>query len=118
MIEKALLILIGGICTVFFKLLYDVIKPSKVEDKHHCEDHTECTTRIAAMETCNSVIKRDHASLAATFQAHVEHVNKRLDQGQENFKALREDVGRISLSLTKIATVIEERTYHNDQPHR
>lgn len=75
-----------------------------------CDKHEDCQARLKDCEQCLSKAKKDHASLAATFTAHAQHVDRRLDEGRQDFRALREDISGIRESLSSIAAIIKERT--------
>ncbi len=123
-IEKVLLFGIAGGVGIVCKIVFDWLATSKAEpDEHHCDGkcvhHEDLGNRVSIIERCNMQIKREQSSIAASFSAHADQVNRRLDQGNENFQALRKDIGRISTSLTTIATIVDERSKRNiDQGFR
>ncbi len=123
-VEKVLLFGIAGGVGIICKIVYDWlsnrpddpaprarIEVSKCADcDGKCAHHGDLDERMHAVERCTVQIKKEQAGLTASFTAHADHVDKRLDQGHENFRAMRKDIGRMSNSLTTIATIIEERT--------
>ncbi len=113
--DKFQWIVVANIVGLNFWIIKEFLKtrgkePEMKNEKQHCEEHGDCIDRIRACENCNARIKKDQASLDATFRTHARHVNKRLDEGRDDFKSLRKDISKMTKAITSIATVVEERT--------
>jgi hypothetical protein len=51
----------------------------------------------------------DHGQFRERTNARLEAAEKQLDQGREDFKALRKEIMAMNTAITKLCTVIEER---------
>ena len=102
--EKLILLGMAVVVGIVGKIIWDWLKEGhdNKEEKEekprlcHCMEHEHQVSRLDAIERCNTMIKKDHASLTASFKSHARQVNKSLDQGQANFIAIREDIGTLS----------------------
>lgn len=102
--------LVGGLIQ---KIIWDWLKERKGDNAvtGRCEDHENCIDRIEACERCNANLKSNHSALNATFESHAEHITKRLDEGRQDFMAVRKSISKIDTSIAAITAIITERSH-------
>ncbi len=72
--------------------------------------HDDHGKRIKIVEDDVGDIKTGYASLKSEFVMHAKQVNKKLDEGREDFKAIREDISKISENMATITAIVKERS--------
>ena len=90
----------GAVIGFIFKIIWDWLKTGRFEKgvyvtSVHCEQIRD--------KCCMPQIKKDVEVLKTEMKAH----EKKLDQGREDFRLLRKDIGSIKESLAGIKSVLD-----------
>ena len=116
MSEKVLLLVIavclgfvGGIMQKIVWSFFNQVKGKENMSSTKCSSHEECLMRLNVCEKNTNKAQRDYVELSTSFKDHARYIERRLDQGQDNFKMIKEDIKKMCNTLTVIATRIEER---------
>ena len=94
-------LLVALVVGVMGKSLWAYFTSGRVEKKAVYVRTEDC---IKAHENCTTLeaYKREN-------DLRLSMVEKRLDEGREDFKAIRTDIGTININLAKMATILEEQ---------